>query len=106
MVLGAVSCQSTIFCCIQYQLFVSVGFRFETVDLATRLLIPIIVLQNHNRYNIMEKGQNYSIDIGAIEAEVHFSFGSLYLLLFSYGFRMGGHIVMDINDGFSDSISG
>ncbi|XP_017975595.1 PREDICTED: uncharacterized protein LOC18603670 isoform X1 [Theobroma cacao] len=44
--------------------------RFETVDLTTRLLIPIIVLQNHNRYNIMEKGHNYSIDIGAIEAEV------------------------------------
>lgn len=44
--------------------------RFETVDLATRLLIPIIVLQNHNRYNIMDKGHNYSIDIEAIEAEV------------------------------------
>ncbi|XVE65498.1 hypothetical protein DITRI_Ditri08aG0004700 [Diplodiscus trichospermus] len=44
--------------------------RFETVDLTTRLLIPIIVLQKHNRYNIMEKGHNYSIDIQAIEAEV------------------------------------
>ncbi|XWS14216.1 hypothetical protein CRYUN_Cryun36dG0103900 [Craigia yunnanensis] len=44
--------------------------RFETVDLTTRLLIPIIVLQNHNRYNIMEKGHNYSIDIEGIEAEV------------------------------------
>lgn len=44
--------------------------RFETVDLATRLLIPIIVLQNHNRYNIMDKGHNYSINIGAIEAEL------------------------------------
>ncbi|OWM88046.1 uncharacterized protein LOC116208657 [Punica granatum] len=44
--------------------------RFETVDLASRLLIPIIILQNHNRYNIMEKGHNYSIDIAAIEAEV------------------------------------
>lgn len=44
--------------------------RFETVDLTTRLLIPIIVLQNHNRYNIMEKGHNYSINIEAIEAEV------------------------------------
>lgn len=44
--------------------------RFETVDMTTRLLIPIIVLQNHNRYNIMEKGQNYSIDVEAIEAEV------------------------------------
>ncbi|XP_043723598.1 uncharacterized protein LOC122670703 [Telopea speciosissima] len=44
--------------------------RFETVDLTTRLLIPIIVLQNHNRYNIMDKGHNYSIDIQAIEAEV------------------------------------
>ncbi|KAK2990222.1 hypothetical protein RJ640_014674 [Escallonia rubra] len=44
--------------------------RFETVDLTTRLLIPIIVLQNHNRYNIMEKGHNYSINVEAIEAEV------------------------------------
>ncbi|KAJ9555070.1 hypothetical protein OSB04_009684 [Centaurea solstitialis] len=44
--------------------------RFETVDLATRLLIPIIVLHNHNRYNIMEKGKNYSIDIEAIRTEV------------------------------------
>lgn len=44
--------------------------RFETVDLTTRLLIPIIVLQNHNRYNIMEKGHNYSINIEEIEAEV------------------------------------
>ncbi|MBA0725419.1 hypothetical protein Golax_022009, partial [Gossypium laxum] len=44
--------------------------RFETVDLTTRLLIPIITLQNHNRYNIMVKGHNYSIDIEAIEAEV------------------------------------
>lgn len=44
--------------------------RFETVDLATRLLIPIIVLQNHNRYNIMEKGKNNSIDIEAIKTEV------------------------------------
>lgn len=45
-------------------------FRFETVDMTTRLLIPIIVLQNHNRYNIMEKGHNYSIDVEAIEAQV------------------------------------
>lgn len=44
--------------------------RYENVDVATRLLIPIIILQNHNRYNIMEKGQNNSIDIEAIEAEV------------------------------------
>eukprot|EP00261_Vitis_vinifera_P019153 XP_010649505.1 PREDICTED: uncharacterized protein LOC100258488 isoform X2 [Vitis vinifera] len=44
--------------------------RFETVDLTKRLLIPIIVLQNHNRYNILDKGQNNSIDIEAIEAEV------------------------------------
>lgn len=45
-------------------------FRFETVDLTSRLLIPIIVLQNHNRYNIVEKGHNYSINIEEIEAEV------------------------------------
>ncbi|CAA3007401.1 uncharacterized protein LOC111388286 isoform X1 [Olea europaea subsp. europaea] len=44
--------------------------RYETVDMTTRLLIPIIVLQNHNRYYIMEKSHNYSINIEAIEAEV------------------------------------
>ncbi|KAF4361439.1 hypothetical protein F8388_012899 [Cannabis sativa] len=44
--------------------------RYETVDLATRLLVPIIVLQNHNRYNIMDKGHNYSINIEEIEAEL------------------------------------
>lgn len=44
--------------------------KFETVDLMTRLLIPIIVLRNHDRYNIMAKGHNHSIDMQAIEAEV------------------------------------
>ncbi|THG00815.1 hypothetical protein TEA_016877 [Camellia sinensis var. sinensis] len=44
--------------------------RFEIVDTTTRLLVPIIVLHNHNRYNIMDKGHNYSIDIQATEAEV------------------------------------
>ncbi|KAJ4753692.1 transmembrane protein [Rhynchospora pubera] len=44
--------------------------RFESVDLPTRLLIPIIVLQNHNRYNILQAGHNYSIDIQAIEQEI------------------------------------
>ncbi|XP_058757608.1 uncharacterized protein LOC131630884 [Vicia villosa] len=44
--------------------------RFETVDLTSRLLIPIIVLQNHNRYNIVQKGHNYSINIDEIKAEV------------------------------------
>lgn len=49
------------------------------MDLASRLLVPIIVLQNHNRYNIMEKGHNYSIDISAIEAEV-----SCFLLISAF----------------------
>ncbi|KAI5415569.1 uncharacterized protein LOC127073173 [Lathyrus oleraceus] len=44
--------------------------RFETVDLTSRLLVPIIVLQNHNRYNIVQKGHNYSINIDEIKAEV------------------------------------
>lgn len=44
--------------------------RFETVDQTRRLLIPIIVLQNHNRYNILHAGHNSSIDIQAIEREV------------------------------------
>ncbi|XP_076894733.1 uncharacterized protein LOC143547113 [Bidens hawaiensis] len=55
---------------ITVQHVIAPDVRFETVDLATRLLIPIIVLQNHNRYNIMNKGYNYSIDIEAIETEV------------------------------------
>ncbi|KAI3522659.1 hypothetical protein L1887_00612 [Cichorium endivia] len=55
---------------ITVQHVIAPDVRFETVDLATRLLIPIIVLHNHNRYNIMEKGKNYSIDIEAIESEV------------------------------------
>lgn len=46
--------------------------RYETVDLTSRLLVPIIVLQNHNRYNIMDKGHNYSINIEEIETEVCF----------------------------------
>ena len=45
-------------------------FRFETVDLTSRLLVPIIVLQNHNRYSIVQKGHNYSINIDEIKAEV------------------------------------
>lgn len=44
--------------------------RFETIDTTRRLLIPIIVLHNHNRYSIMDKGHNYSIDVEAIEADV------------------------------------
>ncbi|KNA15313.1 hypothetical protein SOVF_098720 [Spinacia oleracea] len=44
--------------------------RFETADMTRRLLIPIIVLQNHNRYSIIAKGHNYSIDVEAIKAEV------------------------------------
>lgn len=57
---------------ITVQHVIAPDVRFETVDLATRLLVPIIVLQNHNRFNIMEKGKNYSIDMEAIKAEVHF----------------------------------
>jgi len=54
--------------------------RFETVDMAVRLLIPIIVLQNHNRYNILHEGHNYSIDVQAIEREVsYFSCMSFYV---------------------------
>lgn len=51
-------------------LLFSTKFRFETVDMAMRLLVPIIVLQNHNRYNILQAGHNYSIDVQAIEREV------------------------------------
>lgn len=52
--------------------------RFETLDLTSRLLVPIIVLQNHNRYNIMENGHNYSINVQEIETEVCF-FGSEFV---------------------------
>ena len=60
--------------------------RFETVDMTSRLLIPIIVLQNHNRYNILNAGHNYSIDIQAIEREVCLYLYSVlkYLLILSY----------------------
>ncbi|KAJ3683034.1 hypothetical protein LUZ60_013261 [Juncus effusus] len=44
--------------------------RFESVDLTTRLLVPIIVLQNHNRYNLLKGHHNYTIDIQSIEQEV------------------------------------
>lgn len=44
--------------------------RFETVDMTSRLLVPIIVLQNHNRYNILNPGHNYTIDIKDIDKEV------------------------------------
>lgn len=54
--------------------------RFETLDLTSRLLVPIIVLQNHNRYNIMENGHNYSINVQEIETEVCF-FGSEFVNL-------------------------
>ena len=65
-------------------MFVICGLRFEIVDQTTRLLVPIIVLQNHNRYNILEKGHNYSINIEAIEAEVSFTL----CLLMTYVLKM------------------
>lgn len=58
-------------------LYILFRTRFETVDLTTRLLIPIIVLQNHNRYNILQAGHNYSIDIQTIEREVSKIFYSI-----------------------------
>lgn len=65
-------------------MFIICGLRFEIVDQTTRLLVPIIVLQNHNRYNILEKGHNYSINIEAIEAEVSFTL----CLLMTYVLKM------------------
>ncbi|CAN6468995.1 unnamed protein product [Victoria cruziana] len=44
--------------------------RFEALELNTRLLVSIIVLQNHNRYDLFEAGHNYNIDIQAINREV------------------------------------
>lgn len=65
-------------------LSLSLELRFETVDLATRLLVPIIVLQNHNRYNLMDKGHNYSINLEAIETEVRYVWRELNSLCFAY----------------------
>lgn len=44
--------------------------RFETIDPTSRLLIAIIVLQNHNRYNLFQAGQPYTIDVEAVTKEV------------------------------------
>ena len=44
--------------------------RFETIDPTSRLLIAIIVLQNHHKYNLFQTGRPYTIDIDAITKEV------------------------------------
>lgn len=44
--------------------------RFETIDPTSRLLIAIIVLHNHNEYNLFQSGRPYSIDVEAITKEV------------------------------------
>ncbi|KAG0575716.1 hypothetical protein M758_5G026800 [Ceratodon purpureus] len=44
--------------------------RFETVDVSSRLLVPIIVLRNHLHYNILQPGSNHSIDVDEIRHQV------------------------------------
>lgn len=44
--------------------------RFETIDPTSRLLVAIIVLQNHNKYNLFQAGRSYTIDVQAITKEV------------------------------------
>ncbi|KAK8970315.1 hypothetical protein KSP40_PGU003117 [Platanthera guangdongensis] len=66
--------------------------RFETVALTTRLLIPVIILQNHNRYNLLQAGHNYSIDIQGIEQEVKkMVHAGQEVMLFSGSFALHRH---------------
>ncbi|XP_024397913.1 uncharacterized protein [Physcomitrium patens] len=44
--------------------------RFETVDVSSRLLVPIIVLRNHLHYSVLQPGNNHSIDVDAIRHQV------------------------------------
>eukprot|EP00250_Pteridium_aquilinum_P008214 c17771_g1_i3 orf=536-2992(-) len=44
--------------------------RFETIDPTARLLVAIIVLQNHNKYNLFQPGRPYTIDVETITKEV------------------------------------
>uniref|UniRef100_A0A7I4FQ67 DUF7906 domain-containing protein n=1 Tax=Physcomitrium patens TaxID=3218 RepID=A0A7I4FQ67_PHYPA len=44
--------------------------RFDTVDVSSRLLVPIIVLRNHLHYNILQSGSNHSIDVDEIRHQV------------------------------------
>lgn len=44
--------------------------RFDTVDVSSRLLVPIIVLRNHLHYNLLQPGSNHSIDVDEIRNQV------------------------------------
>lgn len=44
--------------------------RFDTVDVSSRLLVPIIVLRNHLHYNPLQPGSNHSIDVDEIRHQV------------------------------------
>lgn len=50
--------------------FVLMFDRFDTVDVSSRLLVPIIVLRNHLHYNILQPGSNHSIDVDEIRKQV------------------------------------
>ncbi|MCO5582490.1 hypothetical protein L7F22_036387 [Adiantum nelumboides] len=43
--------------------------RFETIDPTARVLIAIIALQNHDKYNLFQSGRPYTIDVEAITKE-------------------------------------
>ncbi|KAI5081905.1 hypothetical protein GOP47_0001648 [Adiantum capillus-veneris] len=43
--------------------------RFETIDPTARVLIAIIALQNHEKYNLFQSGQPYTIDVESIVKE-------------------------------------
>ncbi|BBN07035.1 hypothetical protein MPTK1_4g00410 [Marchantia polymorpha subsp. ruderalis] len=49
---------------------ISPDVRFEYVDPAMRLLVPVIVMRNHNQYNPLQPGTNFSINMTNIEEEV------------------------------------
>jgi hypothetical protein len=53
--------------------------RFETIDPTSRLLVAIIVLQNHHKYNLFQAGRPYTIDVDAITKEVDLSLMSLMM---------------------------
>lgn len=46
--------------------------RFETLDIAHRVLLPVIVLRNHHQYDVLHAGGGgrHAIDLKALEAEV------------------------------------
>ncbi|XP_024519591.1 uncharacterized protein LOC9646786 [Selaginella moellendorffii] len=49
---------------------ISPDVRYETVDVAQRLLVSVIILRNHQQNTLLHSGGNDTIDMDAIEREV------------------------------------